>query len=105
MPSHLDSVTYVLDAERKPVQHANDDAWWRWFNVEDNRRVAKTTVGDVWISTVFIGVDLLPPPNRGKLFETQVFGGEHSRERFYAATWEEAQAQHARIVALVERGQ
>jgi hypothetical protein len=47
---------------------------------ENNRLVAKTEIGDVTISTVFISLDLRPPPGRGKLFETKDFGGKHDEE-------------------------
>lgn len=103
MSHPMDSLTYIL-VDRKPVQHANDDEWWRWYNVEENRRVAKDYVGDVCISTVFISLDLRAPPNRGKLFETKVFRDGNGGEERYAATWEEAERVHAEVVALVKQG-
>jgi hypothetical protein len=100
MSSHLDPFTYIL-VDRKPVQHPNNDEWWKWFMVEENRRVALTTISrGVNISTVFTGIDLTP--ERGCLFETQVFGGEHDREAWRTATWEDAEKKHAEIVEMIE---
>jgi len=100
MTSHLDPYTFIL-VDRKPVQHANDEEWWRWYLNEENRRVAKTQFesGLITVSTVFTSLDLLP--ERGKLFETKVFGGKLDQEEWRCATWEEAEAQHAKAVALV----
>ena len=97
--SHLDQYTYKL-VDRKPVQCANDDAYWLWYLVEANRRVAKTTIGTVWISTVFTGLNIIP--QEMALFETEVFGGKYDRETWRCRTWEEAEKQHERIVKMVE---
>jgi hypothetical protein len=104
MSSPLDQFTFILDADHKPVQHANDDAWWEWYRHEPNRRVAKTEIGDVTVSTVFVSLLLRPPPNNLP-FETKIFGGPHDREEWLTATWKEAEAQHEHIVAMLRRAQ
>lgn len=45
---------YILDG--KSVKPASLMEWANWFETAD-RRVAKDTIGDVDISTVFLGVD------------------------------------------------
>ena len=98
--SHLDPYTFIL-VDRKPVQHPNDDEWFAWYQqIEENRRVAKTEIGSVSVSTVFTGMDLRPSPGQGLLFETKVFGGALDGEEWLCATWEEAEQQHARVVEL-----
>ena len=67
------------------------------------RRVAEDRVGNVWVSTVFLGLDHGWVEGRPILFETMVFavddedGADLHQERY--ATWDEAAAGHARIVA------
>jgi hypothetical protein len=67
----------------------------------EERRVARTQIGpEVHVSTVFLGLDhqhgVGGPPI---LFETMIFGLEEEedyQERY--ATWDEAEAGHARAV-------
>ena len=76
-------------------------AWADWFEKAD-RHVASDEIGDVKISTVFIGLDRsfgIGPP---LLFETMIFGGEHDEEQWRCTTWEEAEKQHAHALALVK---
>jgi hypothetical protein len=81
------------------VQHLNNDDWWRWYMVEANRRVAKTDIDDdVRVSTVFVSLVLTPDHMP---FETMVFGGKHDGKTWRTATWDEAERQHAEVVALV----
>jgi hypothetical protein len=100
MPSHLDPHTYIL-VDRKPVQHANDEEWWAWFCNMDNRRVGFTEIGNVTVSTIFFSLDLRP--QRGMLFETKIFGGEHDGKELLAATWEEAELNHLKAVGMQGR--
>jgi hypothetical protein len=66
-----------------------------------DRHVAKTDIGKVHVSTVFLGLDhgyggaIL-------LFETMIFGGEHDGYQERYSTWEEAEVGHKQAVALVE---
>jgi hypothetical protein len=99
--AYLDACTFIL-VDKKVVQHPNNDEWFRWYLKTENRRVAETEIGDVWISTVFVGLVLTPDKMP---FETKVFGGKHNQEDFRTATWEEAEAKHAEIVAMVKAEQ
>lgn len=63
--------------------------------------VARTAVGDHEVSTVFLSLDhqfLDGPP---LLFETMIFPAGDYCERY--STWDEAEAGHAKAVALLER--
>lgn len=67
----------------------------------DNRRVAFTKFGEIEISTVFLGI------NHGyfgepQWFETMVFGGPLDQHQDRYATYEEAEAGHALMVARVK---
>ena len=65
-----------------------------------------TKIGDVVISTVFLGLDYRGS-RRGLplLFETKVFGGSLDRFLNRCATWDKAEAMHAEVVAFVRGDQ
>jgi len=67
-----------------------------------DRVVAKTQIGEVGISTVFLGIDHRydggGPP---LLFETMIFGGEHDKYQERYSSWDEAEAGHKKVVELV----
>lgn len=111
---------YVLKGH-DPVPVEDPLRWARWFEKGD-RRVALTKVGELSVSTVFLGIDH-NYTRRGKpiLFETMVFQpstGEYAgsfpwrfprpgREESIGltrrySTWDEAETGHALTVALVE---
>lgn len=91
---------YILDG-REPVRAPDVRTWGEWFHSAD-RCVAFSELGDVQVSTVFLGIDhsigLLPGPI---LFETMVSGGPLDDERKWYRTWDEAEKGHAAMVALV----
>jgi hypothetical protein len=65
--------------------------------------VAKTDIGDIHVSTVFLGIDHnFSDDGPPLLFETMIFGGEHDRHQTRCSTWEEAEAMHKAALELVE---
>lgn len=61
------------------------------------RRVAQTTINpQLWISTVFLGINT--DPYRVVLFETMLFRNGNGRGRLQARTWGEAVTNHAKMV-------
>lgn len=89
---------YILDG--KTAKPEGDLlAWGRWMETAD-RIVAKTQVGNMRVSTVFLGLDhalMVGPP---LLFETMIFGG-HGEINGYqerCSTWDQAETQHAKAV-------
>jgi hypothetical protein len=89
--------TYTL--RNRVAVPVSDDEWKR-LPMED-RRVAKTEIGPVTISTVFLGLDHGLGDGPPRLFETMIFGGEHDEYQDRCSTWEEAEAQHEVACALV----
>jgi hypothetical protein len=67
------------------------------------KRVAKTKVGDVEVSTVWLGLDHGYEDTGPLIFETLVFGGPLDGEMERYATEAEALAGHEAMVARVER--
>jgi hypothetical protein len=91
---------YILDAngEARPT----DDflAWVKWFEKAD-RHLGKDTIGDVKVSTVFLGMDHSFGHGPPLLWETMVFGGKYDEEQERYSTKEAAVAGHEKWVALV----
>ena len=83
--------------EGEPITIAQ---WVRLF--EDERHIGDDELGDVRVSTVWIGLDhglgLSGPP---LIFETMIFGGELDGHIWRYSSETEARAGHARAVGLV----
>jgi hypothetical protein len=95
---------YILDAAGEPVEELDLMAWARWFERRDNGRIVKHQhIGDVLVSTVFLGIDhnwlRTGPP---VLWETMVFGGPLAGEMDRCpGSRADALAMHARMVRRV----
>lgn len=92
---------YIL-VGHNPVLCDDLQVWIKDFDGK-SRTVAKTTVNDILVSTVFLGL------SHGKtatglpiLFETMIFGGEHDMYQTRCATWDEAIKMHEAALALVQ---
>ena len=83
-----------------PEWHEELLIWGRFMENHQARRVDKDCIGDVEVSTVFLGLDHQYGSGPPILFETMVFGGPLDGEQERCSTWEEAEAMHA---AMVER--
>lgn len=96
---------YIL-AGHTPIK-VSFSRWFCWFcstvTSPDERRVAKTEVGEAVVSTVFLGLDHRQSLHgEPVLFETMVFGGEHSGKQERYSTWGEAEVGHEETVKLVK---
>lgn len=91
------SDTYDYDGE--PISLF---AWAELFARWPERRVAVTDVGEIEVSTVWLGLDYsFGRPGAPLIYETMVFGGDHDRESWRYPTWGAALAGHDQVVALV----
>jgi len=93
---------YTILKDGKVVPVADVLEWGRWFEDFENRRVAKTEVGGIEISTVFLGINHNFGSGRPLWFETMVFGGALDQEMDRYTTLEEAVLGHERLVAQVQ---
>jgi hypothetical protein len=88
--------TYILKGIC-PVEEPDLKEWAKWWSAEENRRVAFTKFWHgfcrIRISTMFIGTG-------DQLFETMIFGGKHDLYRKLSSSWEEAEQEHKRAVAI-----
>jgi hypothetical protein len=91
---------YVLNAEGDPVAESDVLKWAEWYETAD-RHVARDTIQEVEVSTVFMGVNHDCHGGRPVLYETMIFGGAHDQhqERYHNKV--AALAGHDRAVALV----
>lgn len=73
---------------------------------ESDRKVARTHINDIQISTVWLGLDHNYGANGPPLiFETMIFGGPYDEYQARYSTEKEALAGHVKAVALVERAE
>lgn len=107
---------YILDGHTpKPVENQNILQWAMAFETMD-RSVGNTIVGNYHVSTVFLGLDHnFFGPGPPVLFETCIFddskpvASHFQPGEFYVesevvwrgSTWEEAEAEHARVVSVL----
>ena len=93
---------YILDGHT-PIPTNDMDEWEGLLVNAQARTVAKTSIGNIEISTVFLGLDHNfydgGPP---LLFETMIFGGHLDQYQERCSTWEEAEQQHAKALAAVK---
>jgi len=95
---------FILDG-KQPMRVKTERQWSEWMFDRRDRHVAETTIGEVWISTVFLGLDHnYHDIGEPILFETMCFvDGESADTLMFAryCTWEDAEAGHAAAVAVV----
>lgn len=92
---------YILDENGDPKVVGLIE-WGEWMEVAD-RTVAKSQVGEVEVSTVFLGLDHNFGDGEPLLFETMIFGGEHDGYQERYATKIEALKGHEKALNLVEK--
>ena len=77
---------YILE-NKVPIPCADVLEWGKWFESAD-RHVKDEKIGDIRISTVFLGI------GDASLFETMIFGGPLDGEQDQCSSWEEAEKMH-----------
>lgn len=90
---------YILNASGVPVPCANRLLWIAWMQIRQHRIIAQDRIGDIGVSTVFLGidhnfVDVGPPV----LWETLLVGGPRDGEIQRYQTQDAARAGHAKIL-------
>jgi hypothetical protein len=81
------------------------DAWTVALVDNDTRRVAFTEMGNIEISTVWLGLDHnFWCSGSPLIFETMVFGGEYNNWQQRYCTEEQAKVGHNQVVAALRAG-
>ena len=91
---------YILDEHGSPVPEPDLMKWAQWFETA-NRHLARDVIGDVTVSTVFLGINHRFGEGEPLLFETMVFGGPFDQEQRRYSRRIDAFAGHADLVAQV----
>lgn len=88
---------YIMNEVTKEPKEIADLLEWA-ESAKGVSRVASDLIGDVHVSTVFIGIDDLITER--PYFETMIFGGPLDMYQERCSTWDEAVVQHAEAVRL-----
>lgn len=94
---------YVLNENGSPIVEPDFMKWAEWFEKAD-RHVADEKVGNVRVSTVFLGLNHnFSQDGSPILWETMVFGGKLDQEQDRCSgSKEQAEAMHAKMVERVK---
>lgn len=87
---------------KTPVRCDDIKEWSRWFN-QGERQVGHDKVGDVQVSTVFLGIAREFAGRHPILFETMIIGGPQIHESERYTSWESAAAGHALWVGKIKQ--
>ena len=90
---------YILEGHK--AVKTDLSTWAKWLESAEHH-VADEPIGDVRVSTIFLGLDHsfgFGPP---LLFETMVFGGPLDQNQDRYTTWEEAKEGHKKMVSRVK---
>ncbi len=95
---------YILNKNNKPIPKPALDAS-AWLQKNDHRRIVKQDqVGDIFISTVFLGLDHAWDKAQGPiLWETMIFGGEHDEYQERYTSHEDALEGHEKALTLITK--
>ena len=90
--------TYILDG-KNPIPCDDILKWAKFMEEPSKSIVKKTAIGEVQVSTVFLGTNsALLPDHPAVLFETMVLGGKYDLQCWKYGTWEEAEEGHKEMV-------
>jgi hypothetical protein len=94
---------YILDENNKPIL-STIIQYVEWIEKNPERKAVKQEyVGDVRISTVFLGLDHVWNSDIPLLWETMIFGGEHDQYMDRYTSYEEALEGHQTALNLVNK--
>lgn len=92
---------YVLDKDGNPVATKSIMEWGKDYDAKE-RHVGNDMIGDIHVSTVFLGIDHRHSKNGFPiLWETMIFGGDHDNYQVRYTSHDDAVKGHAEAVALV----
>lgn len=99
---------YLLDENKNPIPCTIAE-WGTFLEDRHNRKVAFSELGDIHISTVFLGLDHSCWEGRPIVFETMIFdkSGDDIWRDIYMdrySTWDEALDGHQKAIEWVTRG-
>jgi len=94
---------YILDENNKPIKSTIVDCG-NWLDENPERKAVKQEhIDDVFVSTVFLGLDHAWDSDTPILWETMIFGGEHDQYQDRYASYEDALEGHKTALNLVNK--
>lgn len=94
---------YILDNNNNPVPKPALEAI-EWLEDGSNRRTVKRDeIGDILVSTVFLGLDHAWEPSPPVLWETMIFGGEHDQYQERYTSYKDAVEGHKKALTLITK--
>lgn len=96
---------FILDEQGNPKEASGLEEWVQWMERE-NPQVAIDHIGDVKVSTIFLGIDHgfgFTPDRPPTLWETMVFGGPLDMYQRRYTSLDAAKAGHADTAARVQQ--
>jgi len=94
---------YILDNNNKPVAKPVVEAA-QWLEDNDHRRIVKRDeIGDILVSTVFLGLDHAWDSDTPVLWETMIFGGEHNQYQERYTSHKDALEGHELALTLITK--
>jgi len=95
---------YILNNNNKPIPASITEAA-DWLDNNDHRRIVKQDqIDDVFISTVFLGLDhSWTPGGKPVLWETMIFGGKHNQYQERYTSHKDALEGHKKALTLITK--
>ena len=94
---------YTLDENNKPIK-ATTNEYVDWEENNPERRLVKQDrIGDIFVSTVFLGLDHSWRGNTPILWETMIFGGDHDQYQERHTSYEDALEGHQTALNLINK--
>jgi hypothetical protein len=95
---------YILDNNNKPIPASITEAADWLEESSDRRTVKRDEIGDILVSTVFLGLDhSWTPGGKPVLWETMIFGGEHNQYQERYTSHKDALEGHEKALELVNK--
>ena len=95
---------YILDENNKPVKATSIMEAADWMENNPERKVVKQeNIGDIFISTVFLGLDHAWNSDVPVLWETMIFGGIHDQYQDRYTSYEDALKGHELALTLIPK--
>jgi hypothetical protein len=95
---------YTLDNNNKPIAAASVIEAAKWLDENLERKVVKQDyIGDILVSTVFLGLDHAWNSDIPVLWETMIFGGEHDQYQERYTSHEDALEGHKTALTLITK--
>ena len=95
---------YTLDENNKPIVATSIIEAATWLDKNPERKAVKQEhIDDVFISTVFLGLDHAWDSDVPVLWETMIFGGEHDQYQDRYTSYEDALEGHEKALTLITK--